>query len=127
MQNLTLEPKKFLIQKAPIISIEPTMTISDASLHEFILMEIKEKTLAFSKSNSKERKKETTDLENKLNDLVNSDDPESEAQIIQVEEELSLRENEFLATKLQFKENFTILEDEKPSKKFLNLESNKGG
>jgi hypothetical protein len=34
---------------------------------------------------------------------------------------------EHLERELQFKENFTLLEDEKPTKKILNLESTKGG
>ena len=40
---------------------------------------------------------------------------------------MNLKEQEHLERELQFKENFTLLEDEKATKNFLNLESTKGG
>ena len=72
-------------------------------------------------------KRETAKLEEELNDLVNSNDPDLAAKIRNLKEELNLKEQEHLERELQFKENFTLLEDEKPTKNFLNLESTKGG
>ena len=40
---------------------------------------------------------------------------------------MNLKEQEHLERELQLKENFTLLEDEKPTCNFLNLESTKGG
>ena len=88
-------------------------------------MKLKEVTLSFSKTLKTNTKRETAKLEEELNDLVNSNDPNSAAKIRDLEEELNLKEQEHLERELQFKENFTLLEDEKATKNFLNLESTK--
>ena len=59
--------------------------------------------------------------------MVNSDSINSAEQILILEGELLQKDQEFLEQELKFKENFTLLEDEKPTKNFLNLESTKGG
>ena len=118
-----------------ILSNEPTLesliqrplAVSNATLHEFILMKLKQVTLTFAKTLKNNTKRETAKLEEELNDLVNSNDPNSAAKIRALEEVLNLKEKEYLERELQFKENFTLLEDEKPSKNLLNLESTKGG
>ena len=65
--------------------------------------------------------------ENELNDLINSDTIDNVERIWLLEGEILQSELEHLSLDLKFKENFTLLEDEKPTKNFLNLESTKGG
>ena len=73
------------------------------------------------KNSLKNTKRETAKLEEELNDLVNFNDPNSAEKIGILKEELNLKEQEHLERELQFKENFTLLEDEKPTRNFLNL------
>ena len=107
--------------------IKRPLAVSNATLHEYILMKLKEVTLKFSKTLKNNTKRDTAKLEEELNDLVNSNDPNSAAKIRNLEEELNLKEQEHLERELQFKENFTLLEDEKPTRNFLKLESTKWG
>ena len=107
--------------------IKRKMTIDDATLHEFILMRLKEVTLVFDKSLKKNSRKENKKLEDELTRLINCDSADSAVKISTIEDKLVQIEQEFLEKELKFKENFTLLEDEKPSNHFLNLESTKGG
>ena len=75
-------------------------------------------TLIFSKTLKKNNRKESERLENELNNLVDSDSREAAEQIRIIENEILLKEQEFLEQELKFKENFTLLEDERPSKFF---------
>ena len=117
---------KLQIHLGMILSNEPTLesliqrplAVSNATLHEFILMKLKQVTLTFAKTLKNNTKRETAKLEEELNDLVNSNDPNSAEKIRALEEVLNLKEKEYLERELQFKENFTLLEDEKPSKFF---------
>ena len=91
-----------------ILSNEPTieclikrpLAVSNATLHEFILMKLKEVTLSFSKTLKTNTKRETAKLEEELNDLVNSNDPNSAVKIRILEEELNLKEQEHLEREL---------------------------
>ena len=141
IKSLEKVPDKLLdlnnrkIRLALLLSNQPTieelltrkMTINEATLHEFILMRLKDITLVFDKSLKKNSRKEAKKLEDELTRLINSDSADSVGQIRTIEEKLAQVEQEFLEKELKFKENFTLLEDEKPSKHFLNLESTKGG
>ena len=89
-------------------------------------MKLKEATLEFSKTLKVNTRKEELRKENELNNLINSDTINSE-RIQLLENEILQTELEHVSRELQFKENFTLLEDEKPSRNFLNLESTKGG
>ena len=70
-----------MLQLAFYLSCEPTieelinrpMSISKATLHEFILMKLKEATLKFSKSLKVNTRKEELRKENELNNLINSE------------------------------------------------------
>ena len=123
------------LQLALYLWFEPTiadliarpMSISNATLHEFILMRLKEVTLVFTKTLEKNTRKETTRLENELTKLIDSDSRDSAEKIRLIEHEILQKEQEFLEQELKFKENFTLLEDERATKNFLNLESTKGG
>jgi hypothetical protein len=110
--------QKLQMHLGMILSNEPTLAVSNATLHEFILMKLKQVTLSFSKTLKKNTKRETAKLEEELNDLVNSNDPNSAAIIRYLEEVLNRKEKEHLERELQFKENFTLLEDEKPTNFF---------
>ena len=141
IKELEKDPDKLLdlnnrnIRLALLLSNQPSieelltrkMTINEATLHEFILMRLKDITLVFDKSLKKNSRKEAKKLEDELTKLINCDTAESVHQIRTIEEKLAEIEQEFLEKELKFKENFTLLEDEKPSKHFLNLESTKGG
>ena len=69
------------LQLALYLSCEPTieellerpMSIGKATLHEFILMKLKEATLEFSKALKVSTRKEVIRKENELNELVNSE------------------------------------------------------
>ena len=82
--------------------------------------------MEFSKSLKTNTRKDEIRKENELNNLINSDTNNTE-RIQLLENEILQTELEHVSRELQFKENFTLLEDEKPSKNFLNLESTKGG
>ena len=113
---------KLQIHLGMILSNEPTLesliqrplAVSNATLHEFILMKLKQVTLTFAKTLKNNTKRETAKLEEELNDLVNSNDPNSAEKIRALEEVLNLKEKEYLERELQFKENFTLVGDEKP-------------
>ena len=82
--------------------------------------------MEFSKSLKTNTRKDEIRKENELNNLINSDTNNTE-RIQLLENEILQTELEHVSRELQFKENFTLLEDEKPSRNFLNLESTKGG
>ena len=58
--------------------------------------------------------------------LVNQGGDNSE-EILRLEEQIQLLVDEDLTKALQNRKNFRILEDERPSKSFLNLENTKSG
>ena len=93
------------------------MSISNATLHELILMRLKQVTLIFAKTLKKKKtRKETTRLENELTRLMDSDSQDSAEKIRLIEHEILQKEQEFLEQELKFKENFTLLEDERATK-----------
>ncbi len=79
------------------------------------------------KNSKKTKDTERIRLNNELEDILNSDNPNSTEKIKNLEEQILQKDLEEIEIDLKFKENFTLLEDERPSKNFLNLESNKGG
>ena len=90
-------------------------------------MRLKEVTLAYSKTLKKAKNTERIRLNDELDDLLNSDSPNIEEKIKTLEGEILQKDLEEIEHELKFKENFTLLEDERQSKNFLNLESSKGG
>ena len=115
----TKELKNLELQLALYLSCEPTidellkrpMSISKATLHEFVLMKLKEATLEFSKSLKVNTRKDEIRKENELNNLINSDTINTE-RIQLLENEILQTELEHVSRERQFKENFTLLEDE---------------
>ena len=65
-------------------------------------------------------------LKTELTKLVNQGGDKSD-EILRVEEQIQLLVDEDLTKALQNRKNFRILEDERPSKSFLNLENAKRG
>jgi hypothetical protein len=93
---------KLQIHLGMILSNEPTLesliqrplAVSNATLHEFILMKLKQVTLTFAKTLKNNTKRETAKLEEELNDLVNSNDPNSAEKIRALEEFFMIIDND---------------------------------
>ena len=100
--------------------------ISKKALHEFLLIKCKEQTMDYTK---RYRLKGNSPMINKLRaeltSLVNSGG--SGEEILKIEARMKDLEEEDIARALKLRKNFKILEDERPSKAFLNLENAKRG
>ena len=66
-------------------------------------------------------------LKTELTKLVNQRGGDKSDEILRVEEQIQLLVDEDLTKALQNRKNFRILEDERPSKAFLNHENTKRG
>ena len=106
--------------------VEMATVISKKALHEFLLTKCKEQTMNYTKQF---RLKGNTLMINKLRAdltaLVNSGG--SGEDILKIEARMKELEEEDIAKALKLRKNFSILEDERPSKAFLNLENAKRG
>ena len=106
--------------------VEMATDISKKPLHEFLLTKCKEQTMNYTKQF---RLKGNIPMINKLRadltTLVNSG--ESGEDILKIEARMKELEEEDIARALKLRKNFSILEDERPSKAFLNLENAKRG
>jgi hypothetical protein len=122
-------------QIAFLLSCEPTIedllsrdiNVSNPALHEYVLAKVKTESLSYAKASTKEFHDNTEILKVELNELINSDDPNNTRKITDLEVQLATIEEEYLVKELEYKDNFSVLEDEKPTRNFLNLESSKGG
>merc|ERR1711872_1075772 len=108
------------------VLVEMATDISKKALHEFLLIKCKEQTMDYTK---RYRLKGNTPMINKLRteltSLVNSGG--SGEEILKIEAKMKDLEEEDIARALKLRKNFKILEDERPSKAFLNLENAKRG
>ena len=106
--------------------VEMATDISKKALHEFLLTKCKEQTMNYTKQF---RLKGNIPMINKLRadltTLVNSGG--SGEDILKIEARMKELEEEDIARALKLRKNFSILEDERPSKAFLNLENAKRG
>ena len=104
-----------------------TMVVDYKAIHEFILQKCKEQTMTFTKKfKLRGNSPQINKLKTVLTKLVNQGGDNSE-EILRVEEQIQLLVDEDLTKALQNRKNFRILEDERPSKSFLNLENAKRG
>ena len=104
-----------------------TMVVDYKAIHEFILQKCKEQTMAFTKKfKLRGNSPQINKLKTELTKLVNQGEDKSD-EILRVEEQIQLLVDEDLTKALQNRKNFRILEDERPSKAFLNLENAKRG
>ena len=103
--------------------------IKDPSdLHEEVLKGIQEVTINFSKALKTDTKISTSDLKRKLGELIDTNvDNINTEQIKETEDAINQIEQEWLKTILINDERYALLDDEKPSKAFLNMENSKGG
>ena len=124
------------LQVALLISKEPSIEelillpreINDSSLLEFILHKMKEVTITFSKALYFRRRVEKEDLIKALTHALESQVTEANKKLIsELEQSLQSLENQYIREDLEKKASFTLLEDERPSKAFLNMESRKAG
>ena len=109
--------------------MEATDCIKDPSdLHEEVLKGIQEVTINFSKALKSDTKLSTSDLKRKLGELIDTNvDNINKEQIKETEDAINQIEQEWLKTILVNDERYALLDDEKPSKAFLNMENSKGG
>ena len=122
---------------ALLLSNEPTnkelMEVDDhikdpSDLHEEVLKAIQEVTINFTKALKTDTKINTSDLKKKLGELIDTNVDNVNAEQIKVTEDaINQIEQEWLKTILVNDERYALLDDEKPSKAFLNMENSKGG
>ena len=109
--------------------MEATECINDPSvLHEEVLKGIQEVTTNFCKALKSDTKVSTSNLKRKLGDLIDTNiNNVNTEQIKETEDAINQIEQEWLKTILVNDERYALLDDEKPTKTFLNMENSKGG
>ena len=108
--------------------LENDLEISKATLLELTLTNIKNKTIKFAKR-SKIRDDHTEEtLKEELQELICEDTDDTNLEEIQAkQEELGAFEEQKLFNILSKKKNFLLLDDERPTQRFLAIESIKAG
>ena len=125
-----------LLTIAILLSNEPTneelidrpLDVNKPQLLEFILHNMKEDTIAYSKKEKNNFINTQNELKTTLQNLIS--DPESEENTINIhktQENLEHLENKLLYDTLSKKANFNLLHNEKPTKTFLSMEDSKQG
>ena len=119
-----------------LLSLEPSteellendLTINKAALLECVLLQMKNNTIAHMKQSKKIASNTEFTLKKELQTLIEEENTDENAeQIYTVESKLKDIETKKLFDILSKKHNYTLLNDEKPTKTFLNLENSKGG
>ena len=119
-----------------LLSNEPTneellqnpLSISKPALLEYILLEMKNNTIAYTKYNKIAQDNHENELKEELQTLISDDiNDENIEQISVIESKLKEFETKKLYDILSTKKNYLLLDDERPTKTFLNIESSKGG
>ena len=89
---------------------------------------MKTDTIAYAKRNKVTQNNTEEELKEELQSLITEDENEDNIeQILETQTKLKDAENKKLYDILSKKKNFNLLEDERPTRTFLNLESSKGG
>ena len=100
--------------------------VSKKALHEFLLVKCKEQTNEFTKRfKSRGNAPKINKLKTKLTKVI--DEGGSSEEILDMESQIRELEDEDVMSALKNRKNYSILEDERPSKAFLNLENAKKG
>ena len=103
--------------------VSMAMVVNYKAIHEFVLQKCKEQTMAFTKKfKLRGNSPKINKLKTKLTKLANQGGDNSE-EILRLENQIQLLVDEDLTKALQNRKNFRILEDERPRKSFLNLET----
>ena len=95
---------------------------------EYVLLQMKTNTIAYTKHNVKAQNSAEIDLKEELQNLICQDDEGNNIQqITTTQAKLKELETKKLYNVLSTKKNYLLLEDERPTKTFLNLENSKAG
>ena len=117
-----------LAHKLPDIEelVNMATVVSKKALHEFLLIKCKEQTIEFTK---KFKSGGTAPKINKLKANLTRviDESGSSEEISDIESQIRELVDEDVMLALKNRKNYSILEDERPSKAFLNLENAKKG
>ena len=110
------------------ILIDRDLTISKPNLLEFILQKMKEDNNLLQKNKNKNNFKEGTRLKEKLQDLISDNETDENTILIyETQQQLEDHENKLIYDTLSKKASFNLLENERASRTFLNMESSKSG
>ena len=121
---------------AVLLSMEPTaeelltqeMDIGKAALLEYILNNMKSETIKFTKNMNKENTNNLKETKAELQELLSKEDTLENLEDIEAkEDEVDKMEKKLIYDVLAKKHTFLLLDDEKPTKTFLQLESSKSG
>ena len=119
-----------------LLSNEPTneellqnnLTISKSALLEFTLLQMKTDTIEYTKLNKIVHDNAESKLKEELQTLISEDINDANLEQIQTAQaKLKEFETKKLFDILTTKKNYLLLDDEQPTKTFLNLESSKAG
>ena len=108
--------------------LQNTLTISKPALLEYILLQMKTDTITYAKYNKAALDNTEHILKEKLQTLISEEENyENLENIALTQAKLKEFETKKLFDILSTKKNYQLLDDERPTKTFLNLESSKGG
>ena len=119
-----------------LMSLEPTneellakeLTICKPALLEYVLLEMKTNTINYLKMHQNIQKDNETYLKEKLQTLITEDiDNENIEHILETEHQIKELETKKIYDALSKKKDYMLLQDERPTKTFLNLENSKAG
>jgi len=127
-ERLLLSNIENLSNSLPTIDdLVPMTVVNHKAIHEFILQKCKEQTMTFTKKfKLRGNSPQINKLKTELTRLINNGGDNGE-EILSLEDQIQLLTDEDVEKALQNRKNFRILEDERPSKSFLNLENAKRG
>ena len=108
--------------------LQRQLSCSKVVLHEKVLNSIKNTTIKFTKQLKTVTNSNLHSMRVKLGELRNANaNGINEEAIAIAENEIAQVETEWIKNQLSNDKNYSLLEDEKPTKRFLNMESGKGG
>ena len=108
--------------------LQNTLTISKPALLEYILLQMKTDTIAYTKNTKRVQDNTENVLKDELQTLISDDiNDENMDQITITQAKLKDLETKKLYDVLSTKKNYLLLDDERPTKTFLNLENSKAG
>ena len=108
--------------------LEHPLDISKPTLLELVLTQLKDDTINYSKRDKTTKSQRKFELKAELQSLIcEPDTVENNIAIHDKTVELESIEEEDLRGKLEKKENFNLLDNEKPTKAFMNMENAKSG
>ena len=125
---------KYTILK--LMSLEPTneellakeLTISKPALLEYVLLQMKTNTINYLKIHTTAQKDQEKQLKEELQQLITEDIGDTNLeQILATEHKIKDLETKKIYDVLSKSKNYKLLDDERPTKTFLNLESSKAG